>query len=93
MTAKSISYMASSCVGCGHCCNTAICIAGQAHFGVSPHPPCPGLVKVGVQYRCTIAERYSEEMAIGAGCSSTLFNTVRDEMIERLRNVRVQGGW
>lgn len=54
---------------------------------------CRYLVQVGIQWRCSIflnagpmkRAAMTEDMGIGFGCSSTLFNTEREEMIQRLR--------
>ena len=53
---------------------------------------CPYLTQIGIQFRCGIylnadpakQEAMARDMGIGAGCSSTLFNTDRDRMIKVL---------
>lgn len=88
------------CVGCGHCCQTAQCGTGAAVFG--PHKRCPGLVWVGEEqrYRCSLVLESEtneklwwvrEDLSIGAGCSSTLFNTKREETIKRQMILTLSG--
>jgi len=74
----------SSCIGCGYCCETAICVAGQRAYHVGPQARCPALVKRGETYRCLLADAYHDELAIGAGCCSGL-NSRRRELIERMK--------
>ena len=55
---------------------------------------CPYLELAGIQWRCGIflradaakREAMTQGMGIGMGCSSTMFNTDREEMIRRLRS-------
>lgn len=55
---------------------------------------CPYLELAGIQWRCGIflradaakREAMTQDMGIGMGCSSTLFNTDREEMIRRLQS-------
>lgn len=77
------------CVGCGYCCKVAPCIPGFMVYG--PGKPCGALrwdARAG-RYLCGIVldepertrDRLKEQMAIGAGCSSPLFNEERERMI------------
>ena len=60
-----------------------------------PKKGCPYLVMVGIQWRCGVflkadAEKraaMTEDMGIGYGCGSSLFNSERDEMIRRLQSL------
>lgn len=82
------------CVGCGYCCKKAACVLGTFHHG-APHAPCRSLVFRDGRYWCGLvleadevrAEFIKKEMYMGAGCSSTLFNTDREEML-RARSLR-----
>ena len=91
--------MAKPCVGCGHCCQQAKCALGVLKYGGSSGP-CPGLTWIGNRYWCyplmtaddDVRPRLSQALAIGAGCSSTLFNTKRDEAIKRQLIATIAGG-
>lgn len=56
---------------------------------------CPYLRQVGIQWRCgmyldagpELKEAMKRVMGIGEGCGASLFNTVREEMIQRLRSL------
>jgi len=79
------------CVGCSFCCSQALCAIGNAKHGV--RPPCPELRHHDGRYWCGIIEdapehsraQYMEVMAIGAGCSSSMFNTMRDAQIASMK--------
>jgi len=75
---------ARPCVGCGYCCLVARCATGQSYelitTGKVSGPACPYLTHNGARYRCAIADRLGEALAIGAGCSSPL-NTERRRML------------
>jgi len=90
------------CVGCGYCCSKVLCmLAYQKHFseGVTS-PPCPELRHHDGRYWCGIIEdapegqkiQYMEALGIGAGCSSSMFNTVRDSQIAKMgeKNAKTQ---
>lgn len=82
------------CVGCGYCCQKAPCIVGwmmyQRVFG-----PCPGLTwnEEEQRYFCQVVldepeaarEELKKRMAIGAGCSSAMFNTQREAQLARMK--------
>lgn len=69
-----------------------MCAYGRAKHGLVPGP-CPSLVEIDKNKLCGIFLDGDEElrrnmtlnMGIGAGCSSSLFNTVREAQIKRLR--------
>ncbi len=61
----------SDCVGCGFCCKTAPCSLSMRLYNKKE---CPMLRHDGKKYRCGIIE----ELAIGAGCSSSLCNEDRE---------------
>lgn len=67
------------CIGCGYCCLTAMCVRGCIEYGV--HKRCPGLIWNGGRYWCNLVLSkpiLRDDIAIGAGCCSTMFNTYRD---------------
>ena len=77
----------AQCVGCGYCCRKAPCAVASRVYG--PVTECPGLIydQTEKRYYCDlcrkpgkIGERYREELAVGAGCCSPLFNTDRDNI-------------
>ena len=69
------------CVGCGYCCLKAPCaISVDVYKG--KREPCPALYWNGSMYRCGLAKLWTDELAIGAGCSSSL-NTWRQDVRER----------
>ena len=78
--------ISDECVGCGYCCKKAPCVqALLIDNGVQP--PCPLLVLKDGRYWCQIVldeppdSELRREMAIGAGCSSPMFNNDRENMI------------
>jgi len=83
------------CVGCGYCCQKVQCVAGQSIYGLDEKGVCAGLKwdEQAEQYRCSLIlettgkanEAARTGLAIGAGCSSSLFNTQRDQQVVRLR--------
>lgn len=79
----------AQCVGCGMCCKQAACTAGviEAWKAGIQADECPFLywVEAEGRYECQLAEQYSEELAIGIACSSSLFNTDREQTIQRLQ--------
>lgn len=79
----------TQCVGCGVCCKQAACTAGviEAWQAGIQADECPFLhwVKAEERYECQLAEQYSEELAIGVACSSSLSNTEREQTIQRLQ--------
>lgn len=75
-------YPIRNCVGCGHCCLTAICVIGQLEFNVNCKSKCPGLIWNGNRYICKLANKYKRQLAIGAGCCQPL-NNWRSHIKER----------
>ena len=77
------------CVRSGHCCKVATCAAGVAHG--QPMRNCGFLMGSGPgDYRCQLVEdnpHLAQVMAVGAGCSSTLFNRARDFVLRQAREV------
>jgi hypothetical protein len=81
------------CVGCSYCCKVAPCIPGFLVYG--PGKPCGALRwdARGGRYLCGVVldepertrDKLKEQMAIGAGCSSPLFNEERERMIQMTR--------
>lgn len=73
-----------ACVRSGFCCKVATCAVGVAHG--APQRGCTflGGSRPG-EYSCELVTRrpeLSEIMAIGSGCSSTLFNEDRDSVLQ-----------
>lgn len=67
------------CQGCGYCCLKVPCpLSVELYKGKEP---CPALWWNGTMYRCGLARLYEEELAIGAGCSSSL-NSYRQNVRE-----------
>jgi len=79
------------CLGCGHCCLTATCVVGLQLAGEVVHRGvrrCAALVRRGDRYRCALIEAGRvppDQLAIGAGCSSPLFNAARDALAAAAR--------
>jgi hypothetical protein len=76
----------SPCVGSGHCCLTAQCALGAIRYG--RHPVCPGLFEEGDRYRCRLViedAAVARDLAVGAGCSSTLFNVRREKILRKFK--------
>jgi len=56
---------------------------------------CPYLRQVGIQWRCgmyidgtpELRAEMERVMGVGVGCSATLFNSYREEMIRRLQSL------
>lgn len=72
--------MFAPCVGCSFCCVKAPCaLSVELYKGKEP---CPALYWNGTMYRCGLAPLFGEELAIGAGCSSSL-NSWRQDIKER----------
>lgn len=80
------------CIGCGYCCKTARCQVSFIEAGMNPvdpfdvigeKPDCPYLYFDEKQdkYRCLIADKYKEELAIGEGCCSPM-NTTRQNKLK-----------
>lgn len=77
----------SPCIGCGYCCMKVPCPVSYL-MGWDRYPdPCGGLVwdEAGRYWCRAVLEepertvvRLKEQMAIGAGCSSSLFNEQRE---------------
>jgi hypothetical protein len=44
---------------------------------------CPSLQWDGQRHLCVWAEEYAKELAIGAGCGSSFFNSWRDDIRDR----------
>lgn len=76
------------CVGCGHCCLTAICLVGYTYLNkgksTGPIKRCTLLYwsKEQGRYRCTLAEKGTQfkiALHVGEGCPQGL-NTWRKEV-------------
>ena len=81
------SLIGSPCIGCGYCCKKARCWV-SLHINGTDKRPCPSLVFKDGRYWCEIVqtavgedkEKIINELAIGGGCSSALFNSHREAM-------------
>jgi hypothetical protein len=76
----------SDCVGCGYCCIKAQCNISRVMLG--DHKRCPALKWNGKRYLCELAKdkKIADSLAIGAGCSSSLFNIWRRDIREHDRS-------
>lgn len=92
----------ADCVGCGYECRKVPCGYSSHKMQKEgktwdPKVGCPYLRQVGIQWRCGVyldaGSKLKKEMesiygiGIGAGCSASLFNSVREAMIQRLRSL------
>jgi len=68
------------CVGCGYCCLKATC-----GLGLDTPEGCEFLQWNGSRYICLQALLHHAELAIGAGCTSSL-NTWRKDVKRRNKN-------
>jgi len=70
------------CVCCGHCCRTGPCYYGEWD---SDRHRCAFLTEDDL---CSLFREFAHEAGelamMGCGCSSTLFNTRRDEIVEAI---------
>ena len=76
------------CVGCGYCCITAPCILSVSLSLTDRAGNCAALFWTGERYLCALVEsdsRFKRELAIGAGCCSSL-NTWRNDVKKRSRS-------
>lgn len=76
-----------ACVGCGHCCLTAQCVASVTIHGRMER--CPSLEWNGTRYVCALMRlpgdegaKWRKELYAGAGCCSPL-NTWRRDVRQR----------
>lgn len=57
------------CCQCGMCCLSETCPAGMTYYGTAEHEACPGLLKLGERFWCSLVPIYGkEQLGIGAGC-------------------------
>lgn len=77
----------AQCVGCGYCCRQMQCYLSLEVYGTDTG--CPGLIYdfEEKRYYCELCrkpgelgEKYRKALSIGAGCSSPLFNTDRENI-------------
>ena len=84
-----------ACVGCGYCCQKAVCVVGLLHYGPGEKTSgdCKFLLTDDGRYWCQLIlqaegekkKRLMKEMAIDCGCSSSMLNTQRSRAIRRMR--------
>lgn len=80
--------MIGPCVGCGYCCKKATCTLGLMRFGTQS--PCRALIFKEGRYWCSLvlgelnSNPIRDELAIGAGCCSSL-NSDRAHMLAKLK--------
>ena len=81
------------CVGCGYCCKQAPCGLCLRLYGLhTADSGCPVLRHEDGRYWCgaisdaggDMKKRLVEDLAIGDGCCSPLFNTDRDTQLKRM---------
>lgn len=73
--------MAKDCKGCGYCCLKGQCIYSVRKYGNQKR--CPALIWNKKRYMCGLVmddPSLRIGLAIGEGCSSTLFNEWRDNI-------------
>jgi len=70
------------CVGCGYCCLKTQCILSVEMYG--PQETCPALSWNGLRHVCEHAKTHETDLAIGAGCCASLFNSWRDDIHDRI---------
>ena len=76
-------YLHTPCVKCGYCCSQGPCIYGRVK------PDGTGCVHLTPDTFCAIYDQIVADPnsvsspAFGAGCSSSLFNTVREAKIRK----------
>lgn len=94
----------ADCLGCGFCCRQGPCgIAARTGTWRKPEKGgCRSLKWDGEKWRCValkVNPQYYRELAVGAGCSSSLFNTDREKIptpeviAERYKTVKVEVDW
>ena len=80
------------CVRSGFCCQQATCMMGL-NYGAPLGVPCTFLVgdRPG-EYACQLIldePELGDHVAIGGGCSSTLFNNARQEVLQGFQHLRL----
>ena len=79
-------FIIKPCIGCGYCCSMP---CSMAHFkGMVVDNKCTALYwnELDERHWCGLVEgdpSLGFHIAIGAGCSSTMFNTWREELKDR----------
>jgi hypothetical protein len=80
------------CIGCGYCCTIPCAPAIRIHNGKMP---CPSLIwnKDDKRHYCKLCLgedglKFKDQLYVGAGCSSTLFNEWRTYLKDRTKIVR-----
>jgi hypothetical protein len=72
------------CIGCGYCCAKAPCEIASRYDCWSLETGCEALKWDGTRHRCLFyldnPEVIGDILAIGWGCSSSLFNSYREEI-------------
>lgn len=75
----------AKCVGCSYCCKKAPCTVAVRVYG--PVKECPALFFEDGRWWCSLCriqgplgEGYRQELAIGDGCCSPLFNECRENI-------------
>jgi hypothetical protein len=75
------------CVGCGYCCCKVQCGVSLRLHGFVDNNICPSLHWNGVRHVCkAVLENpaYKEDLSIGAGCSSPMLNSWREDIKNRI---------
>jgi hypothetical protein len=74
----------ADCIGCGYCCAKAPCSIATSLDCWSPETGCEALIWNGSRHLCHLVvedpDVFGKLLAIGAGCSSSLFNSYRENV-------------
>lgn len=80
-----MTHTYKACVRCGYCCRKAPCAFGQGTPCVYLTGDLPGDYACSIYDKIVVTRGTQVTPAFGAGCSSALFNTYREEAIQRRR--------
>lgn len=72
----------NECVKCGYCCTVRSCSYGKWSYEKNK---CEFLTEDTL---CGIYEKIKKDPMFGGGCSSSLFNTIREKKIAGMINVK-----
>jgi len=69
------------CVQCGYCCTVAPCAAGKPISTTNPR-----CLYLSAQNTCGIYQSIRHDTMFGSGCSSRMFNDVRNRKLKELED-------
>ena len=72
----------NECIGCGYCCIKAPCMLAMHKYD-NKITECPELYWDGTRYKCKLANKHKDGLAIGAGCCCSMNSWRREPLIER----------